>query len=415
MNQGFDLPAEPLSDIFARTFQEAQKLIGAERGLILLQNEEGLLDCHAALGLRCEQWGTKRCRFAQKLAAQVMKEQQTRLTSDAQVDQRPDIAQSMGIQSILCAPLASHNQSVGVIYVERRLTGRVFTVDDLDILETIALYTALEIESAKRNHFALEMGRDQGATEMAESLLLSLLPQKTPQIPNFDIAARWQSATLLAADFYDFFPLIERKRWGMIVADVSERGSSAVLLMALTRSIIRGSLNAASGPVIGIQQANRLIYADTNGKRYVQACYAELDQTGMFYYINAAYPAPLLWRASTTSVTVLSAQAVKLGTQDEFSPRIETIKLEAGDVLLFGSDGLFELSNPKGSSFGQERLIGLLHLYASLSASAIASAILEEAQLWMRRPMPDDDLLLMVVKYTTALTPGPSGGFGRGE
>lgn len=399
MNQGFDLPAERLSDIFARTFQEVQKLIGAERGFILLQNEEGLLDCHAALGLRCEQWVTKRCRFAQKLAAQVMQEQQTHLTSDAQVDERPDIAQSMGIQSILCAPLASHNQSVGVVYVERRLTVGVFTVDDLDILETIALYTAMAIEDANRNRLALEVARREGATEMAESLLLSLLPQKRPPIPNFDIAARWQSAESLAADFYDFFPIIGRKRWGMVVGDVSERGPSAVLLMALARSIIRGSLNAASGPVIGIQQANRLIYADTKAKRYVQTCYAELDKRGFFYYINAGYPAPLLWRASTTSVTALSAQAVKLGTQDEFSPRIETIKLEAGDVLLFGSDGLRELSNPKGCSFGQERLISLLHLYASLSPSAITAAILEEAQLWMRRPMPDDDLLLVVVKY----------------
>lgn len=399
MNQGFDLPTTPLSNIFARTFKEMRKLIGAERGLILLQNEKGQLDCHAAYGLRCQQWATKRCRFAQKLAAQVMKEQQTDLTSDAQVDQRPDIAQSMGIQSILCAPLTSHHQRLGVIYVERRLTAGIFTVDDLDILETIALYTALEIESAKRNRLALELGRHQGATEMAESLLLSLLPQKIPQIPNFDIAARWQSATLLAADFYDFFPLIERERWGMIAADVSERGPSAVFLMALARSIIRGSLNAASGPVVGIRQANRLIYADTHSKRYVQTCYAELEQTGMFYYINAGYPAPLLWRVSTTSVTALSTQAVKLGTQDEFSPKIETIKLEAGDVLLFGSDGLCELSNPKGHSFGQERLIRLLHLYASLSASAIASTILEEAQLWMRRPMPDDDLLLVVVKY----------------
>ncbi|MBA3531380.1 MAG: GAF domain-containing protein, partial [Ardenticatenales bacterium] len=275
-----------LDEVFERTLEQACLLTGGERAAILLAQGEGTLHCQAAVGMPCSAWASKRFGFAHRLAEQVLAHQRARLTSDAQVDLRHDLARSMGIQSILCVPLLSSGHSIGVLYVERRLTQGVFTADDLDRLELIATYGAVAIENARRYGYALESARREGAASMAEALVLALLPQEAPQIPGYDIAARWQSARDISANFYDIFPLPE-EHWGLVVADVSERGAPAAILMALTRSIIRGSVMTTPGPGPGIQQANRLLRSDFEEGHYVLAFYGELEPQGMLRYINA--------------------------------------------------------------------------------------------------------------------------------
>jgi GAF domain-containing protein len=139
-----------LDEVFERTLEQARLLTGGERAAIILAQGEKRLRCQAAVGMECMSWESVRFEFAQRLAQQVLQEQRARLTSDAQVDQRPDLARSIGIQSILCAPLLSSGHSIGVLYVERRLTLGVFTADDLERLELIATHGAVAIENARR-------------------------------------------------------------------------------------------------------------------------------------------------------------------------------------------------------------------------------------------------------------------------
>lgn len=395
-----------LSEVLTRALEQVQVLVEPERTVIVLHDPDDLA-CRAARGISCSAWETPRFDFARRLVVEVVAEQRARLTSDAQVGQRTDLARSMGIQSILCAPLLNGNECLGALYAERRLTLGIFTADDLDLLETITLYTALAIENARRYGSAWEAGRREGAAQMAESMVLSLLPQETPPVPGFRVAARWQSAGEMSADFYDFFPLADRERWGMVVADVSDRGPPAAVFMALVRSILRGSVTAASDPASGVLQANRLIHADAHPDRYVRAFYSELEATGHVHYVNAGHQPPLWWQARTTTAVSLHPDIPPLGVRERVTPTVHTVRLDHGDVLLLWSDGLSELTNDQGRPFGQERLQALLQQHAHQSASAIAAAILEEARLWLHGRDPHDDVLLVVVKRQPRQTASP--------
>lgn len=394
-----------ISEVFTRTLDEARLLTGGERVALLLVGKEGALQCQASWGFESAAWQTGRFHFARQLAARVCTAQQARLTSDAQVDLRPDLARSLGIQSILCAPLISHGHSIGALYVERRLTAGVFTADDLEHLEMVAIHCAVAIENARRYGSAMERARQESAATLAEAMVLSLLPQEAPQIPGYDIAARWQSAAEISADFYDIFPLPEGDRWGLVVADVSERGIPAAISMALARSIIRGSVSSAPGPAVGLERAHHLLCEHLKPERYVLAFYGELAPQGVLRYINAGHPAPLWWQARSGTFQALTSELPALCAHQRLVPVEHTVQLGRGDVLLFWSDGLAEICNPAGVPFGVERLQSLLAAHVTQPASLIAAALLEEVQLWLRGRHPHDDLLLIVLKHHPAPHP----------
>jgi sigma-B regulation protein RsbU (phosphoserine phosphatase) len=78
-----------------------------------------------------------------------------------------------------------------------------------------------------------------------------------PRIPGFSLAADWRSALEMAGDFYDIFALPDG-RWGIIVADVSDKGAAAALYMAMTRSLVRASASAHSSPAAALTEVNGL-------------------------------------------------------------------------------------------------------------------------------------------------------------
>lgn len=386
-----------LPEVLARTLEQVEMLVGGERAFVVMM-EDGRQQCRAARGIAPSQWKSPRYTLARTITHGVIKDGAPLLTSDAQVHQRPDLARSLGIQSILCAPLIATTHPIGAIFVERRLTLGIFTADDLDLLESIALHCAVAIENAQRFGGAREAGRREGASAVAEAMVLSLLPTEVPVVAGFRIAARWQSAGELSADFYDVFKLSDDERWGVVVADVSDRGPPAALFMALSRSILRASVAGAPCPADGISGANRLILEDARSGRYVLVFFCELSPNGDVTYVNAGQPAPIWWQAARGDCKRLAADSWRLGVRPDLPVRQHTLHLESQDALLIWSDGLTELRSAEGESFGEARLTDLVRRYGDLDAPSLAAALWEEVQHWLRGNAPHDDVILVIVK-----------------
>ncbi len=220
------------------------------------------------------------------------------LSSDAQQDDRFSMRQSvvtLGLRSILCAPLVVRDQNTGVIYVDSRLQAGIFTPADLELLTAIASSAAIAIENARLYQAAVEKGRLERELQMARELQAWLLPQEAPVVPGWEFASHWQPAREVAGDFFDFIRL-GPGRAGALVADVADKGMAAALFMALSRSILRASLASAASPAEGIAAANRLICEDATGGMFVTLFYAEADASGVLTYVNAGHNPALLVR-----------------------------------------------------------------------------------------------------------------------
>ena len=98
--------------------------------------------------------------------------------------------------------------------------------------------------------------------ELAREIQQRLLPETFPQLAGFDCAAGSRPARLVGGDFYDVIPL-DKDRVGLVMADVSGKGMPAALFMALTRSIVRASLDQAPSLAKGLTRANHLICSDS--------------------------------------------------------------------------------------------------------------------------------------------------------
>lgn len=113
--------------------------LAAERGVMIPNHRYYPLMPPATYGCSPTEWLSPRFAFARSLVFHTFQSGVASLTSDAQPDCRHDIAQAIGLHSIVCAPVVHQPSPYAVLCLQRRLTTAPFTPDDLDLLECIAV------------------------------------------------------------------------------------------------------------------------------------------------------------------------------------------------------------------------------------------------------------------------------------
>ncbi len=226
----------------------------------------------------------------------------------------------------------------------------------------------------------------------------SLLPERPPQLPGWDLEVVLQPAHETSGDFYDFLPL-QGGKLGLVIADVTDKGTSAALYMALGRSLWRTfAVDHPDEPETTTAVTNRRIIADTHGGLYISLFYGILDQAGgVLRYCNAGHLPGLLLRAENGSLERLGGTGMPLGVLEEAEWKSETVNIEPGDCLVLYTDGITDAQNQAEEFFGQERLESTLVQHQLRTAGEIRSAILAAVQGWVGDATQYDDLTLLVI------------------
>jgi DNA-binding NarL/FixJ family response regulator len=125
----------------------------------------------------------------------------------------------------------------------------------------------------------------------AGKIQADILPAEAPVIPGWDIAAALLPARETSGDFFDFIPLTPNK-WGIVLADVTDKGMGAALLMALTSSLVRTfAPRYPTLPALTLGSVSERILSDTRGGMFVTAFFGILEtHTGRFAYANGGHP-----------------------------------------------------------------------------------------------------------------------------
>lgn len=300
-------------------------------------------------------------------------------------------------QAELAVSLKVEDRVLGVLDVQNK-TPHTFDDDDLFVLQTLADQVAIAIEDAHLYQQALERERLEQELSVALDIQTSLLPATLPDIAGWDIAAAWQPARNVAGDFYDLIPLRDG-RWGVLIADVSDKGVPAALFMALTRTLLRAMAIGKNTPAAALERANDLILADAQTNMFVTVFYAVLDPVASrVAYVNAGHVPPLLYQAETGSIATLHAHGIALGVIPEIELEQHTVTLRPGDLVVLYTDGITEAINVDFEEFGQERLARLIFEHHSAPAENLISVIEGALHDFVGDQPPFDDRALLVLR-----------------
>lgn len=389
-----------LDEVLNRVMDEIIAAMGAERGFVMLREDDGGLVFRAARGIDQKTIDEPQFHISRSVVEEVAREGQPLLTSDAQRDSRFSSSQSvrgLRLRSILCAPLKIKDRISGVVYVDNQLRAGIFTEADLELISAIASSAAIAIENARLYQVAIEKGRLERELQVAREVQSSLIPRVTPDIAGWDFAARWKPARQVSGDFYDFVPV--GQRLGIVIADVSDKGMPAALFMALSRSIIRASVTSTRSPAEDIDQANRLICADSTDSMFVTLFYAQLDpETGELVYVNAGHNPPLLYRANQDELIELTRTGMVLGLFEAVDFEQGTVQLNPADFILLYTDGVSEAMDAHNREFGKERLRRVLLENRQALAEDMAEALEQALTAFTGEAAPSDDITFVIVR-----------------
>jgi serine phosphatase RsbU (regulator of sigma subunit)/anti-sigma regulatory factor (Ser/Thr protein kinase) len=262
----------------------------------------------------------------------------------------------------LVLPLVSQGELVGLVNLGPRLSEQDYSSDDRKLLADLAAQAAPAVRVAQLVRQQQEEIRERERIEqelrVARVIQQTLLPKELPSLSGWKLNAYWQPARAVGGDFYDFIPY-EDGRLAICIADVTDKGVPAALVMASARSIIRAAAERLVSPGAVMERANELLCPDIPQNMFVTCLYIVLDPvSGHITFANAGHNLPS--QCTAGGVVDLRATGMPLGLMPGMSYEEKEADIAAGDSVLVYSDGLTEAHSPEGEMFGFPRLRELL-------------------------------------------------------
>jgi sigma-B regulation protein RsbU (phosphoserine phosphatase) len=272
-------------------------------------------------------------------------------------------------------------------------------LDDFETTILKALREADTIKSAMR--VREELVAIQRELNVATDIQLSMLPQVFPAFPDrteIDMHARMIAAKEVGGDFYDFFA-IDEARIGIVVGDVSGKGVPAALLMAICRTLIRGSAMEGGTTHECMSTVNNAISGDVVPGMFVTVFYGVMNtKEGTLEYCCAGHFAPYL--VSDHGVRALeSVGGLVIGAVPGWEYQSTTVQLSPGDTLFEFSDGVTEAISVSDEDFGEAKLEACLKGAHATRAEEIVDRVITTVQEFSKGAPQADDITCLAVRY----------------
>ena len=299
-------------------------------------------------------------------------------------------------RSELAIPMMHQGKVIGVLDLESPIPN-YFTEDHVQTLSILAANLAVSLENARLyEQLAKEEARLERDLQAAKRIQGALLRPVPTEDYGVDIAARYLSAREVCGDLYDFLRY-GPQQLGIALGDVSGKGTAAALYGAVAIGIMRSLAPQKLQPAEMLKQMNQLVGERRIEGRFMTACFATWQKGRQKLRVaNAGQSQPLLYKDRRCGKIELTG--FPLGIYEEVTYDEWGVTLEAGNILIFHSDGFTETANSEGQFFGTTRLRELIEKHHDLPAAELADNILSEVD-WFSRSAPlSDDRTLVVMK-----------------
>ena len=291
--------------------------------------------------------------------------------------------------SEVAIPLHVNEKLVGVFTASHPELD-AFPRQQLRILRALCDHIAIAVHNAQRFQFerAAREVMNREAQE-ARAIQQALLPKSSPYIPGFMVSGLSVPARAVGGDWYDFIPFPDG-RWGLVLADVSGKGTAAALLASATRGMLRSLAEANCTPAEVLAKLNCLLAEDFPAGKFVTMVYAVLDPASRSVtFANAGHLRPLL--VDDRGARFLDTErGMPLGLGGDYSE--SHVSLPEGSRLVFYSDGITEAENANEEEYGLERLAG--HV---TKPGASAVSVVEDVRAFANGAGVSDDASVVFV------------------
>jgi serine phosphatase RsbU (regulator of sigma subunit) len=402
-----------LDDLLALVVDTAIELTGAERGFIMLKEDNG------ELSFRCARNNQKRTldgscfQTSQRVPYEAFNTGRPVVIKDLDLG---DLSEShaatrrLGLRSISCVPLryfAVHDPgeltlnenvvTIGVLYVDSSTVSAGFSNLRIDALETLASEAAMAIYNARLYKDSQDKRRMDEQLSVAREIQQSLLPQPDRVLPYARAYSQNLPCYEVGGDYFDYLDL-EGGRFGFALGDVAGKGMAAALLASLVQGVLSAQAQFETPLPSMMSNINRILAQRGTGNKFVTFFFGILDPDGTCSYVNAGHNPPFVL-GRDGSMKELTAGGMVLGLFPGAQYEAGSVQLQSGDHLVLFTDGVVEALNTEGEEFGQERLTALLGAKAHANTHEILISLREAVLSFSANTPQHDDITLMVVGF----------------
>ena len=232
-----------------------------------------------------------------------------------------------------------------------------------------------------------------------------ILPQNFPAFPDrkeFSIYAEMHPAKDVGGDFYDFF-LIDDNHLGFVIGDVSGKGISAAIYMAVARTMIKGIASQILDPAECLSKVNTMLIPESDLSTFVTVFYGVLDiESGVISYCNGGHNLPYLVRNNSTVVQVENTSGILLGKIEPFEFETKQIQCSSGDRIVLYTDGVTEAMNESNDMYDENRLVQYLKSHQTGDIDKLVKGIIVDVLKFMGKVNQSDDVTLLSLEYCGA-------------
>jgi len=382
--------------LLRRAAEQTKRVIDYQILSIMLYNEEQKVFLHRVDVKHGHQvQGKLRVAASEGIVGAAANLKEPVLVPDVSVDPRY-VMVNPETRSELAIPMMHKGKVIGVLDLESPQLN-YFTDDHVQTLSILAANLAVSLENARlyeqlaRDEARLE--RDLQAAKRIQGALLRPVPAEDYGL---DMAARYLSAREVCGDLYEFLRY-GPQQLGIALGDVSGKGTAAALYGAVAIGIMRSLAPQKLQPAEMLRQMNQIVGERRIEGRFMTACFATWQKGRQKLRVaNAGQSQPLLYKDGRCGKVELTG--FPLGIFEEVTYDEWGVTLDAGNILVFHSDGIAESQNSEGQFFGTTRIQNLIEQHHEVAAAELADLILRDVD-WFTHSAPlSDDRTLVIVK-----------------
>jgi phosphoserine phosphatase RsbU/P len=308
-----------------------------------------------------------------------------------------------GVRSELVVPLLLKDRCIGVFDLESPEPD-AFNKKHVKLLTLLASEAAVAIENARLvESIRSSEERFEKELRLAKRVQMALLPQELPKrLRGVDIAWHFDPARELGGDICDFLSP-EANALVVVLGDVSGKGVPAALYGAAIGEMVRGRTfrrrleKKQTTPAELLAGMNRILHERNLEEYYCTLCYAMFEfKKKIVTFANSGLPYPVYCKNG--KATQLDMPGTPLGAfgasqYDDFQ-----FPLEAGDIYVLCSDGIFEAFDEAGRDFGADRVIEVIERSHDRPSNEIVNELFAAVQNFCGDAPQSDDRTVVVVK-----------------
>jgi phosphoserine phosphatase RsbU/P len=399
-----------LDDVLTLVIDSAIEVTGAERGFIMLANDQRQLEFKLARARGRLTLSGRTFATSQKIPENVYTTGREAIVEDL-LDS--DLAHlhtgtvALGIRHVLCTPLRlvryvergdvpADDKVIGVLYLDSRERGALRSASARAALETLSTEAAVAIENARLYREAIERAKLEQELRVAAAIQQSLLPPAGRTGGFFTSAGASLPCRSVGGDFFDYVDL-PAGQFGFLLGDVAGKGSPAALLSAALLGMFGAEAMYQKSAAPMITRLNQGLFRRAVEARFVTTFYGMLSPDGTLTYSNGGHNPPILLTGG--GVRRLEAGGVVLGLFEHAAFDEETLKLRPGDVIVAFSDGVSEALNEAGDEFTDQRLLAAIDAHQTKTPQEMLDALLADVRAFCGKATQSDDVTMVVVRY----------------